>query len=178
MMDGRLCVFGHHYGFAHVRRALGVDRVSVQCLVMRTGSGGMDEWGGSLFLYWPNGEYAQATPGTGRGKFCYVVSNGGRRDGAPVSNASVPGWYPYYANWVKIALTPDTLVFSSSSDGRTWTRDWDAKRGAGHAGAPAWVILGNGSPGKEPFLNNVHPQHFSPAGGSMTFFSDLIVGKE
>jgi hypothetical protein len=178
IVDGRLCVWGNHYGFSHVRRELRQDNVSVQCLILRPGTGGGDEWGGSLFLHWPNGEYAQATPGTGDGKFLYVLSGGGRRTGPEVNRESVAGWYPYGANWVKIALTPAQIIFSSSSDGKTWSKDWEAARGPKHSGAPEFVMLGNGSPGPAPLLKNPHPQHFSPASFSSWFFSDLVVGED
>jgi len=177
ILDGRLCVQGNTYGYAHVRRALGVDDVSVQCLVMRAPSGGMDAWGPSVFLVWPNGEYVQASPGMSQGKFFYGVSGAGNRLGGAVSRQPVAGWFPYSANWVRIRLTPERIECSGSADGKTWSKDWDVKRDAAHAGAPQWVMLGNGSPGKEPLLNNVHPQHFSSASGSAAFFSDLVVGK-
>lgn len=176
ILDGRLCVQGNTYGYAHVRRALGVDNVTVQCLVMRGPTGGMDAWGASLFLYWPNGQYVQATPGTGQGNFLYVVSGAGQRYGSPVNKKSPAGWFPYCANWVKISLTPEWIVCYGSADGKTWSEDWQLKRDAAHAGAPQYVILGNGSPGKQPLLKNVHPQHFSPSSASMAFFSDLVVG--
>jgi len=177
ILDGRLCVQGNTYGYAHVRRELGVDDVSVQCLVMRTPSGGMDAWGPSLFLVWPNGEYVQASPGASQGKFFYRISGSGQRYGSPVSRQPVPGWFPYSANWVRISLTPERIECSGSADGKTWPKDWEAKRDAAHAGAPQWVMLGNGSPGKEPLLKNVHPQHFSPANPSAAFFSDLALGR-
>ena len=178
MLDGRLCVQGNAYGYAHVRRALGVDHVSVQCQVLRTPNGGSDPWGPGLFLVWPNGQYVQASPGASLGKFFYVASGAGSHAGAAISKESVAGWYPYCANGVKIRLTPREIVFYGSADGKSWSCDWAVKRGASHAGPPQWVLLGNGSPGKEPLLNNVHPQHFTPTSGSATFFADLIVGRE
>ncbi len=177
ILDGRLCVWGNHYGFSHVRRELKQDNVSVQCLIMRPGTGGSDEWGGSLFLYWPNGEYAQATPGTGAGKFTYLLSGVGRKNGADISKQAIPGWNPYFANWVKIVLKPEVIEFYGSADGKAWVKDWEAKRGEKHKGAPEYIMLGNGSPGKEPLLKNPHPQHFAPNSASSWFFSDLIVGK-
>jgi hypothetical protein len=177
ILDGRLCVQGNSYGYAHVRRELGMDDVSVQCLVMRPAGGGMDAWGPSLFLVWPNGEYVQATPGMNAGKFCYRVSGGGDRYGSPVSKQPVAGWFPHCANWVKLRIAPERIEGFGSSDGRTWSKDWEIKRGAAHAGPPQWVLLGNGAPGKEPCLNNVHPQHFSPKNPSTAFFSDLAIGK-
>ncbi|HOJ40825.1 MAG TPA: DUF6067 family protein, partial [bacterium] len=68
-IDGRLCIQGAHYGYSHIRRPLSQDNISVQCLILRSPSGGMDTSGGSLFLVWPNGEYVQATPGVNARKF-------------------------------------------------------------------------------------------------------------
>jgi hypothetical protein len=177
MLDGRLCVQGAHYGYAHIRRKLGVDNISAQCLILRTPTGCSDTSGGSLFLYWPNGQYVQATPGTGRGKFTYVVSGGGRRQGSDTSKRSAPGWYPFRFNWVKIALTPDAITFYASADGKQWVKDWQAKRTAKLDGPPECLILGNGHAGKNLYLNNVVSQHFHGNRTSLTFFSDLVVGK-
>lgn len=176
IVDGRLCLWAPTYGYAHVRRELGKDNVSVQCLIMRAGTGMNDLWCGSLFLYWPNGEYAQATPGTGNGKFTYCLTGAGTKYVREINKRTVPFWYPYYANWVKIVLKPETIDFYGSSDGKTWVKDWEAKRGEKHKGAPQYIILGSGGPGKEPLLKNVQ-KSFEPK-AIATFYSDLVVGQE
>ncbi len=178
ILDGRLCIWGNHYGFSHVRRQLSLENFSVQCLILRAPTGCSDEWGGSLFLYWANGQYLQATPGTGQGKFFYCVSATGAKWGSNISRKTVAGWYPYSANWVKVVLKPQTIEFYCSFDGFNWVKDWETKRSEKHQGPVQFLILGNGSPGKEPFLKNSHPQHFSPANPSTWFFSDLVVGQE
>ncbi len=178
MLDGRLCVQGAHYGFAHIRRELGVDNISAQCLILRPGTGCMDTSGASLFLVWPNGEYAQATPGTCEGKFVYLLSGVGHHKGSDIGRRAIPGCYPYLPNWVKIALSPEGIAFYGSSDGKSWVKDWEAKRGPKHAGPPQWLILGNGHAGPRPHLDNVIPQHFSPTNPACSFFSDLVVGRE
>ena len=177
ILDGRLCVQGNTYGYAHLRRELGVDNVSAQCLVLHAASGGMDAWGPSLFLVWPNGQYVQASPGASQGKFFYLVSGAGNRTGSAINRQPVAGWFPYSANWVKIRLTPETILCCGSADGKTWSEDWEVRRDASHAGPPQWLMLGNGSPGKQPLLKNVHPQHFSPSNPAAWFFSDLVIGK-
>jgi len=177
MLDGRLCIQGAHYGYTHVRRELGVDNVSAQCLILRPGTGCMDTSGASLFLCWPNGEYVQATPGTGEGKFVYVVSGVGHRKGSPTSRRAVPGCYPCFPNWVKIALSPDKIAFYGSSDGKQWVKDWELKRGAKHAGPPQYLLLGNGHAGEKPHLDNVMSQHFSATSSTSAFFSDLVIGR-
>jgi hypothetical protein len=174
MLDGRLCVQGHNFGFAHVRRPLNVDNVSVQCLLLSGRA--------RLFLYWPNDEYVQTGPAGDSAKFMYALSDAVRKEGADISTQAVPGWYPYCANWVKIALSPDTITFYGSTDGRAWVKNGEQKRGEKYAGAPQWLMLGTGFPGQEPFLNNVHPTAFSKDYNywtvSRSFFSDLIVGND
>jgi len=178
-VDGRLYVQGHHYGYAHVRRQLGVDNVSVQCLVMRKGTGCSDFWAGGLSLWWENGDYVRITPGWRKGKFIYEATGRGRVDGSEISKAPAPRWFPYFANWVKVRLTPETVECYGSSDGKTWTKDLEVKRGKVFAGPPAHVLLGHGGSGKEPYLKNVAAQHFrADHGNAVTFFSDLVIGKD
>ena len=177
ILDGRLCVQSDHYGYGHIRRELGVDNVSAQCLIMRTATGRSDTSGGSLFLVWPNGEYVQSIPGSCVGKFTYVVSNVGRKIGSPIGRTILPDWYAFFVNWVRVDLRPDKIEFYCSADGKEWKKDWEVKRGEKHAGAPKVLMLGNGHPGKNPYLKNVISQHFRPSGGACTYFSDLIVGK-
>lgn len=181
LLDGRLCIQGANYGFTHVRRQLGIDNVTVQCLIMRPPTGTSDTAGASLFLYWENGAYLQATPGVNREKFMYTASGRGRWYGSSINAESPPGWFPFMANWVRIALTPDGIVFSGSADGTTWREDRRIDRRAAFTGAPAWVMLGNGQPGEQPYLNNVVAQHFHPSGTRAhpaMFFGDLVVGRE
>ncbi len=179
MIDGRLCVQGDHYGYAHIRKVINQDNISVQCLILRAPSGGQDTSGGSLFLVWPNGEFVQATPGVNEKKFLYTGSSIGLRRGSPISTESIFGWYPFMANWVKISLNPETIRFYSSSDGKEWKLDAEVKRGEKYAGPPEFVLLGNGHKGEKPHLDNVHPAHFNPQSRSpVTFFSDFFVGRE
>jgi len=179
MLEGRLCIQGAMYGYAHVRRELPADAASVQCMIVRAPSGGNDDSGGSLFLWWANGEYVQATPGSNAGKFLAVASGAGRGAGGTVSKDSAFGWYPYSFNWVKIVLKPETIEFHGSADGAAWTKYWEAKRGTQFAGPPQFAILGNGHPGKNPLLANVVAAHFAPTGAmTRTFYSDFIVGRD
>jgi hypothetical protein len=179
--DGRLCLQGAHYGYTHVRREFGLDNVSVQCLILRQPSGCADEAGGSLFLYWQNGAYVQAAVGLNNGKFLYLVSGQARRDGSAITRQAAPGWFPHCANWVRIALRPDTIVCSGSADGKTWTQDVEFKRDPAHAGPPQFLMVGNGQPGARPHLDNVVSAHYQPQSVGpypVTFFSGLIVGRE
>ncbi len=178
LLDGRLCVQGAYYGYAHVRRKLGVDNISVQVEILRAPSGGNDASGGSLFLVWPNGACVQATPGLGAGKFLYVVSGAAPRYGSAVNTGYLVNWWPHAANWVKVALAAETIVFYSSADGKEWRRDAEMPRDAQHAGAPEYLLLGNGHPGEAPHLDNVVKEHFNPGYGVQTFFSGLVVGRD
>lgn len=177
LLDGRLCVQSAHYGYGHIRRELGVDNVSVQCLIMRTPTGRADTSGGSLFLYWQNGSYVQANPGSCTGKFLYIVSGLSPKRGSPISKTTLPGWGGYLFNWVKVVLRPGEIEFHGSPDGKQWIKDWAVPRKETFAGPPQYLLLGNGHPGKNPFLKNVISKHFSPSRCSCTFFSDLVVGK-
>jgi len=186
ILDGKLYVQGAHYGYAHVRRDFGnvvgqaflPVAVTVQCCILRAPTGCADEWGGSLILCWPNGEFVQATPGTCSGKFLYRASRRGVFKGQAVSAQPVPGWYPHSLNWVKIALKPDAIEFYSSADGKTWLKEQAVKRGKEYAGPPGHLLLGNGGPGAKPHFDNVLSKHFNPTNPTCTFFSDLIVGEE
>jgi hypothetical protein len=177
MVDGRLMIQADGYGYGHVRREFGIDNVSVQCLIMRGGKGGMDQFSPSLFLWWENGEHVQATAGMQRAEFYYAASTAKTRRGSPVNRTPTALWYPYVANWVKIALLPDAIVFYGSSDGKTWNRDWEIPRGERLASAPQWLILGRGSDGEKPLLCNPHPKHFRTDRANQMFFSDLIVAR-
>ncbi|MCM8768654.1 MAG: hypothetical protein NC911_03095, partial [Candidatus Omnitrophica bacterium] len=96
-----------------------------------------------------------------------------------ISSESVFGWYPFVANWVKIGLTPETIRFYSSSDGKEWKLDGEVKRGDKYSGPVQFVLLGNGHKGERPHLDNVVTAHFQPTAYSpVTFFSDFLVGKE
>lgn len=176
-LNGRLCIQGNLYGYTHVRRKLGMDNVSVQCLIMNSGTGN-DLAQPGLFLYWNNGEYIQAVPGTE--KFTYALSGKTQQQGSMVSNEPVFGWTPYRANWVKILMTQNRIIFFSSSDGKNWVEDASVPRDERFAGAPECVILGRGFKGDTPYLQNVETKHFNPNTRSTdtAFFSDLIVGKE
>ena len=176
--EGRLYVQGASYGYSHVRREFGEDNVSVQCMIARAPSGTNDEWGGSLFLIWPNGEFVQATPGTSQGKFLYMVSGRRRAWGQPIGREEIPGLYPNLPNWVKVTLRADRIDCFSSRDGNTWIKDVELPRDDKLAGAPQFLFLGNGGRGEAPHLDNVMSQHFNPNNPVTTFFDDLVVGRE
>ena len=184
MVDGRLMVAADSYGYGHVRRELGVDNVSVQCLILQPSHGGMDQFSPSLILWWETGElwfastgFVQAAPGMVDGKFYYATSTDRKRRGSEVNRTPAPNWYPHMANWVKIALLPKKVVFYASADGKTWKKDWEVPRGESLSGPPKWLILGNGSDGEEPLFCNPHPQHHHRDRARHTFFSDVIVAK-
>ena len=177
IVDGRLLIQANGYGHGHVRRKFGIDNVSVQCMIMRGSRGGMDQFSPSLFLWWANGEFVQATPGMQCAKFYYAASTAKHRRGSAVNQKPTAPWYPYVVNWVKIVLRPKTVVFYGCADGRTWHRDWEIPRGERLAAAPEWLILGRGSAGKKPLLCNPHPKHFYPKRVGHMFFSDLVVAR-
>ena len=50
-VDGRCYVQACHYGYGHIRRQLGMDNVSVQCMLLGKGVGGADAHCGGLGLW-------------------------------------------------------------------------------------------------------------------------------
>jgi len=180
LVDGLFYVQTSHYGYGHVRRQLGVDNVSVQCMIMGRPTGQADGHCAGLGLWWENGSFARAIPGYNKRKFYYEVTKTRPTYGQDIETAAAPRWYPFSANWVKITLAPAVIRFSVSTDGKAWQLDHEVKRTTPLAGAPAWAILGNGGVrGKEPFFKNMVLQHFRPERGDrIMFFSDFVVGHD
>ena len=165
--DKRLCVQGDKFGFCHLRRPLNVDNVSVQCQIAHRA-----DFGAGLILCWPNNAYVQAAAGA---NFIYVADGKTKSGGATA--AALKEDYPFQRDWVKIQLTPNEIIFFSSSDGVSWKKDFSTPRSESYKGPPAWLMLGNGGPGENPHLDNVTPKGFKEGGGKpYAFFDDLIVG--
>ena len=177
-VDGKLYIQGHFFGYAMVRQKLdGQDNISAQCVITRS-PGGHDTSAGSLFLFWKEGGCLQAGISSNRnGAFMYVV-NGRRTYGTDINLTSPYGWYPCVSNAVKIRLTPKSVEFYGSADGRTWSKPFTVKRGPKLSGAPDYVAVGNGHRGEKPYMANVYERHFNPDRPGTTFFSDLVVGRD
>ena len=131
MWEGRLCVMGNNYGYAHVRPRIGGGQ--------RVGAMPDHEW-----LWWRRRLGCKASFSTGQtantfrqvrdggvdsGKFFYRVSGLGDRRCSVINRKSVPGWYPFAANWVRIVLKPESIECYASADGKTWIKDCGFKRG-------------------------------------------------
>ena len=179
-VDGRCFIQYAHYGYAHIRRKLDQDNVSVQCMILSSPTGGSDAHCAGLSLWWDSGEFVRAIPGYNQHKFYYEVKGMRPAHGGAINTEAAPRWYPYAANGVKIQLTPDTVRSFVSTDGKTWHQDHEVRRTVAMAGAPAWVILGNGgSQGPKPLFKNVVSQHFVPERANrVTAFTDFVVGGE
>jgi len=179
-LDGRFFTQYSHYGYAHIRRKLARDNVSVQCMVMGSPTGCSDTHCAGLGLWWHSGAYVRAIPGYCKREFYYEVTGRPSTYGQKIGLEAAPRWYPYTANGVKIQLTPQAIRFFVSTDGKTWKPDHEVKRSAALAGAPAWAVLGNGgSRGKEPLFKNVISQHFVPDRASrVAVFTDFVVGSD
>ena len=178
-VDGRCYVQANHYGYGHIRRKLGVDNVSVQCMVLGKGVGGVDAYCGGMGLWWKGGAYVRVIPGGNKKKFYYETTGERPVYGREISTEAVPRWYPYFANGVKIQLTPEAIRFFVSTDGKTWEQDRELPRSDKTAGAPTWVVLGNGgATGDEPLFKNVTSRHFRPDHCNLvTVFTDFAVGE-
>ena len=165
---GRLIVIGRDYRFAAAERDLGVDNVTAQVRVEAHAKYHQHRLG--LALLWDDGACVFAGPQLKTGKFHYEVfgtsMRSPRRFGSPVSGAN-PGFMHQF-NWVRIELRPDTIVFSGSSDGKTWQRDWEIPRPKEMAGPPLKLRLGKNPDGREA--------RHRPA-RSADYFDDLVVGR-
>lgn len=133
-----------------------------------------------LCLYWDKGRCVRIQPDIHRPQFRCEASGQRTQWGSAPNAKALPRWWPYAANRLKIRLTPKTIECWSSTDGRAWRKECEFKREKTFAGAPAWLIPGSGSDGKEPLLMNpVNARYFVPArGNSVVFFSDVLVGKD
>jgi hypothetical protein len=167
------------YGYSHIRRKIGIDNVSVQCTILKK-EGGNDLYASGLALWWNNGSYVRIIPGGQRKKFQYEVSGNRTVYGQGINTTPAPRLYPYFANGVRIQLSPDAVRFFVSTDGRTWVQDKEIKRTAELRGAPEWAILGSGAAaGDNPLFKNIHSKHFNPDYWShISFFTGFVVGKE
>ncbi|HPP12768.1 MAG TPA: hypothetical protein PKW42_08560, partial [bacterium] len=163
---GKLMVLGSDYRFAAAERAFGQDNVTVQVRIESRGHGNPV----GLLLLWENGGYAFAGVVHQRKQFLYVCQAGTKKTASwgPEMNLANPGKM-HQVNWVKISLHPEKIVFTSSSDGKSWNQPWEMKRPAELSAAPAVLRLGK-SPTGEEASHNVSPD--------TVFFDELLVGKE
>jgi hypothetical protein len=164
---GRLCIKGADYKFAAAERPFGQDIVSVQVRVESHARPHQHRIG--LALLWDDKRYVFAGPNLGLKKFSYSFyatdKQKSSKTGSPVSLDNLANMHQY--NWVKIALAPETITFFSSSDGKTWAKDFEMKRPPELKGPPPVLRLG-----KNP--DGVEAPH-TPA-ATYDYFDDLVVG--
>lgn len=174
--NGQLRFFGGKGSVMHIRRPFGEDNCSVQ---VRIGTRGTSlGTHAALVLYWDQGRYVRFIAGLPQGPkhhhCCRVETVGGkepfrRASGQPVALGLV--------NWVQIRLRPASIEFHCTTDGRKWQHTGTQPRG-GFEGAPAWLILGHGRGGPQPFLQN---DGQCPARSGLwsvhSYFDDLVVGR-
>ena len=163
----RLCVRGRDYKFAAAERKLDMDNVRAQVRVERRIKAHQNRVG--LALMWPNGDCVFAGPDVKRKQFRYAAFIRDQRPkqkyGSPI-DANRPGNMHQF-NWVRIDVTPDLITFYGSSDGKTWTEDWQLKRSVEMAGPVALLRLGKNPDGNDD-------RHLPP--GTYNYFDDLVVG--
>ena len=99
-------------GYGHIRRQLGQDNVSVQCMVMSRGTGCADAYCSGLGLWWESGGYVRVIPGGNRKQFYYEVAGQRPTYGRDIDTDTPLRWHPFHANGVKIQLTPKTIRLS------------------------------------------------------------------
>lgn len=178
-VDGKCYVQMPTYGYSHIRRKLGVDNVSMQCMILGTSQGGNDNFSAGLGIWWDSGAYVRIIPAGQQKKFQYQIAGKRASFGREINTEAAPRLYPYFANGVKIQLAPDVIRFFVSTDGKSWAQDYEIKRTPEFAGAPGWAILGSGGAGgDQPFFKNIDSAHFNPDSWNYTaFFTDFAVGK-
>ena len=125
-----------------------------------------------LALVWANGAGAFAGLRYQQERFYYrLYDTAGPLEHAwgSAMDLSNPGLM-HELNWVRLALTPTELVYSSSSDGETWVEDWRVPRPVEFSGAPAKLRLGANPDGRDDVYDRGH--------FDVVYFDDLFVGRQ
>lgn len=168
---GRLVIDTGKGAYSWVRRPFGEDNCSITVKVC----GWRDSLvgGASLVLCWDGNRFVRLLAGQQRARPDLEVEVGG----TPARFAPAPGApFPRGAStWLNIRLQPGVIEFRASTDGLAWTRLGDVPR-EGLAGAPAWLLLGQGAKGAKPFLENDGTAAVWRE--CMMWFDDLVVGRE
>ncbi len=149
-----------------VSRPFNEDNCSVQVRIQA--GGGFWDGGPSLMLSWASDKYVQFLAGNmvPMPNLRAVAMTGGkqalRADGPPAGAVT----------WVKITLSPNSIDFLYSADGKAWTKLGSVPR-TGFEGAPPRLILGLPMTGANEF-------HVSTGGrgNGVALFGDLITGRE
>ncbi len=172
--QGWLRIRNDSYKYAFIYRRFYQDLCSVQVKIGESTDNYGPGYGPSLFLYWSDGSWVRIRAGMER--------NG--PEGEAWAQAIVcegAGQAPFHAagpkagpvNWVKIVLAPDEIEFHACTDGKAWQKIHSRPR-TGYRGAPAYVLLGHGAPGRNSlFQNDSYNENYS----FYSFFDDFIVGR-
>jgi len=123
---------------ARLQRPFGQDNVSVQVKLREPSGHYQGGFSPGLHLDWKDGRSISITGWNSPGD--NLVCSG-QANGASVFQ--VPGPKMERITWVKIALRPDTIEFSASTDGQSWTLIHSQLR-KGFEGAPDILAIGHG----------------------------------
>jgi hypothetical protein len=185
--NDRMRVVTKRNRYAFASRDFGLDNVSVQCCIeVESPENTGPTHGPALMLYWENGNFAKAglalAPQVLRAEeplYAFYVNN------ALVKGPAMPmhrETFYLWKNWVKIALTAETVDFYCSTDGETWRKAHSVERGKRLAGAPARLVLGCGHGSKQAgnandFLMNDRAGK-TLEGYRFHHFSRVVIGRE
>jgi len=170
--SGRLRLYGGKGGAMQVRRPFEEDNCAVQVQVRGWGTS-LDARSGPA-LYWDPEHWVQLAadfPQAAQHEIRFSVRTQGTSKlesaGKPVPLGVV--------NWARIELRPDRIEFLASTDGRAWHSLGHVTR-EGIKKPPAWLILGQGRGGTQPFLlNDGQCATRQGAWAVMQYYDDLIV---
>ena len=185
--NDRLKVVTRKSRYALASRPFGLDNVSVQvCIEIESQDNNNTLYGPALALYWEDGSYVKAGLALNAPAFKdkapkYMYHANQRR----ITGPSLPmkrETYLLWKNWVKIALSPESIEFWCSTDGTTWTKVGSQPRKKDFKGAPVKLILGCGHGAKrdgfehDGLMND--RQGRTDDDHRFYYFRDLIIGRE
>jgi hypothetical protein len=165
---------GKYYKYQYLSRPFPPEATVVQARVQVYPSGGAAEWNPGLGLYWGKGRYTFFTGGRSGEDTLNIRGWGARR--VPLGSRAFSVQDDNRLDfWLRLVLRPETIVFFSSLDGRTWTQEVEVPRPEPYAGPPQLLLLGRGSEGEgEVFSNDAEWD----TGLYEGWVGELILGRE
>jgi hypothetical protein len=168
--NGYLRIRTSTFKHALLKRPFGQDNCSVQ-LKIREPNGWCNAANDpGLALFWGETRWARIRAGLNHPSRRFIADghNGSKEFASPYTGPTCG-----LLNWVKMTLKPGTIEFHASSDGQSWELVHTQPR-EGLEGAPDWLLIGHGSPGKNLFLRN---DGYLEGYFHDSFFDDLIVSR-
>ncbi len=166
---GHLRILSSTWTYAAIYRPIPEDNCSVQVNIRQAAA---SHYGPGfqpmLGLYWDKDTYVRILSGQDGVKTAADGAVGGK------NGFRKEGELSGIQNWVKITLTPESILFDYSLDGFAWKRLHTQPR-AGFEKAPAFVFVGHGAPGPNSlFQNESHQERYQ----FYSYYKDFFIGKE